>query len=215
MRPPGGQEFPTTSWSLIRRAANLDVPESRSALATLCEAYWYPLYAYLRRAGQSSEDAEDLVQEFFARLLQAKRLEQLSPDRGSFRGFLLVALKNFVSTEATRVRTQKRGGGRAPLPFSLDMSGVDQQYRLESHLEGSPDSPASAESVAPASPLESSPVPETIRRRLGRLHPGPRGRRGASRGIVGFMVASLFNAMSDSSLPGHFGRGRAGSSGDL
>ncbi len=132
MSAEGGREFPTTSWSLIRRAATLEAPESRDALARLCRAYWEPLYAYLRRSGRSHEDAEDLVQSFFARLLEARRLEQLTPERGSFRGFLLVALKNFVSTAATKERTQKRGGGKPHLSFQLDTKEGDRRFHQES-----------------------------------------------------------------------------------
>jgi len=139
MKSPGDQTFPTTSWSLIRQAANLDAPEYRAALASLCEAYWIPLYAFLRRSGRSNEDAEDLVQGFFARLLEANRLEQMTPERGSFRGFLLVALKNFVSTARTMQHAQKRGGGHPHLPFTLDLDAGDRSYRLESAAERTPD----------------------------------------------------------------------------
>lgn len=139
MSPPGAQNFPTTSWSLIRQAANLQLPDSRAALAALCQAYWDPLYVYLRRSGWSKEDAEDLVQGFLARLLEANRLEQLTPERGSFRGFLRVALKNFVSTVCAEGRALKRGGGRPHLPFALDLAAGDIRYKLESTAERTPD----------------------------------------------------------------------------
>jgi RNA polymerase sigma factor (sigma-70 family) len=139
MNVPGTPQFPTTSWSLVRRAGNLEVPESRAALASLCQEYWYPLYAFLRRSGRSREDAEDLVQAFFARILEAKSLEQLTPERGSFRGFLLVALKNFVATDSTRARAEKRGGARAHLPISLDLDDGHNRYQAEAASAGSPD----------------------------------------------------------------------------
>jgi RNA polymerase sigma-70 factor (ECF subfamily) len=139
MSPPGAKGFPTTSWSLIRRAANLEAQESRAALASLCEAYWEPLYAFLRRKGSSKEDAEDLVQGFFARLLEAHRLDQLTPERGSFRGFMLVALKNFVSTIHAEGRALKREGGRTHLPFTLELDEGDRRYAQESAIQRSPE----------------------------------------------------------------------------
>lgn len=139
MNSRGDRNFPTTSWSLIRRAVNLEMPEYRAALASLCQAYWDPLYAFLRRGGRSKEDAEDLVQSFFARLLEANRLEQLTPTRGSFRGFLLVALKNFVSTADTTRRTVKRGSGAPHLPFPLDLKAGDSSYLSESVADRTPD----------------------------------------------------------------------------
>ena len=139
MSPPGAKGFPTTSWNLIRRAANLDAHDSRAALAALCEAYWEPLYAFLRRRGCSKEDAEDLVQGFFARLLEANRLDQLTPERGSFRGFVLVALKNFVSTTRAGGRAFKREGGRPHLPFTLDLDDGEHRYAQESAIQRSPE----------------------------------------------------------------------------
>jgi RNA polymerase sigma factor (sigma-70 family) len=139
MSPAGAKGFPTTSWSLIRRATNLEAQGSRAALAFLCKAYWEPLYAFLRRRGYSKEDAEDLVQGFFARLLEANRLDQLTPERGTFRGFMLVALKNFVSTIHAEGRALKREGGRPHLPFSLELDQGDSRYAQESAIQRSPE----------------------------------------------------------------------------
>jgi RNA polymerase sigma-70 factor (ECF subfamily) len=139
MSSRGAHDFPTTSWSLIRKTAHLQTPEARAALASLCQTYWDPLYAFLRRSGRSREDAEDLVQGFFAQLLEANRLEQLTPERGSFRGFLLVALKNFVSTDTAKGHAKKRGGGHFHLPFQLDLNAGDSRYLSESVAERTPD----------------------------------------------------------------------------
>jgi RNA polymerase sigma-70 factor (ECF subfamily) len=133
------KEFPTTSWSLIRRAANLEAPESRTALASLCRDYWNPLYAYLRRSGWSKEDAEDLVQGFFAHLLDGNRLDLLSPARGSFRAFLLVAMKNFVASDYAKQRAGKRGGGRPHLSFTVDPKEADRLYHQEASIDRSPE----------------------------------------------------------------------------
>jgi RNA polymerase sigma-70 factor (ECF subfamily) len=139
MSSRSAKDFPTTSWSLIRRAAKLEAPESRAALASLCRDYWHPLYAYLRRSGWSKEDSEDLVQGFFARLLDGNRLEPLNPARGSFRGFLLVALKNFVATDHEKQRAGKRGGGRPHLSFTLDLREADIVYRQETTVDRTPE----------------------------------------------------------------------------
>lgn len=103
--------------------------EARSALETLCRAYWYPLYAYLRRMGQPPPDAEDLVQEFFARLLEKEWLLTADPEKGRFRTFLLVALKRFMAREWRRSRTQKRGGALTHVP--LDTTAAEHRYAGE------------------------------------------------------------------------------------
>jgi RNA polymerase sigma-70 factor (ECF subfamily) len=98
-------------------------------LETLCATYWYPLYAFVRRQGQSSPDAQDLTQEFFARLLQKDYLQAAAREKGRFRTFLLVALKRFLANEWDRVRAQKRGGGLSHL--SLDTDLAEERYRVE------------------------------------------------------------------------------------
>ena len=121
--------FVTTHWSVVVSARKKDSPESDAALETLCRTYWYPLYAYVRRQGHSPPDAQDLTQEFFARLLQKDYLKAAAREKGRFRTFLIVALKRFLANEWDRARAQKRGGGQHPL--SLDTELAEQRYRIE------------------------------------------------------------------------------------
>jgi RNA polymerase sigma-70 factor (ECF subfamily) len=104
-------------------------PKSRAALGDLCELYWPPLYAYARRQGNSAEDAQDLTQAFFARLLEKRAVQVADPQRGRFRSFLLTSFKNFMANEYDRERAQKRGGGE--LPVSLDFETVETRYAAE------------------------------------------------------------------------------------
>jgi RNA polymerase sigma factor (sigma-70 family) len=108
--------FVPTRWSLVSRAASHD-GSARAALEDLCAAYWYPLYAFARRSGSSPEDAEDVVQSFFATLLEKEWLAQADPERGRFRTFLLAAFRHHASHVRERGRAQKRGGGRIPVPL--------------------------------------------------------------------------------------------------
>ncbi len=110
--------FKTTHWSVVLDAGGVDPVQSGAALATLCQTYWYPLYTYVRRLGHGAEDAKDLTQEFFARLLEKQWLAQVDASRGRFRSFLLAALKHFLTNEWRRMQTAKRGGGQRLL--SLD-----------------------------------------------------------------------------------------------
>src|SRR5919106_283236 len=91
--------FPNTRWSVVLAAREGSSPESAAALETICRAYWYPLYAYIRRHGHSAVDAQDLTQEFFCRLLEKRWLDAADRDKGKLRTFLVVALKNFMSKE--------------------------------------------------------------------------------------------------------------------
>jgi RNA polymerase sigma-70 factor (ECF subfamily) len=116
--PP--DRFRTTHWSLILAAREHDSPEARQALEELCECYWYPLYAFIRRSGHNSEEARDLTQEFFARLLEKDYLAAVNRDKGKFRSFLLAACKHFLANERDRALAQKRGGGRTILSFNAD-----------------------------------------------------------------------------------------------
>ena len=121
--------FVTTRWSVVLAAGGSDTTQGRDALSHLCQAYWYPLYAYARRRGAPPHDAQDLTQEFFARLLDGKWLAQADQQRGRFRSFLLSTMKNFMANEWHKARAQKRGG---PLPaLSLDEEAAEQRYRLE------------------------------------------------------------------------------------
>lgn len=121
--------FATTHWSVVLEATSADSSEARAALEQLCQTYWYPLYAYVRRRGYGPEDAQDLTQEFFLRLLQSSFLSRAERARGKFRSFLLAALEHFLAKEWRRAHRQKRGGGR-PL-VSLDEAAPEKRYQLE------------------------------------------------------------------------------------
>ena len=123
------QRFMTTQWSMVLAAADGSSPESDRALALLCRTYWYPLYAFVRRQGHPAHEAEDLTQEFFARILEKQYLEGVGPEKGRFRTFLMVCLRRFLANEWDRRRALKRGGGKAAL--SIDFSDADARYRLE------------------------------------------------------------------------------------
>jgi RNA polymerase sigma factor (sigma-70 family) len=124
-----GAQFATTHWSLVLAAGHRSLPASDQALAALCRAYWYPLYAYARRRLGDEGRAQDLTQDFFARLLEKNLLASAQPERGHFRAFLLTAFKNFLANESEKVRAEKRGGGRVFLP--LDFHAGDSRYNLE------------------------------------------------------------------------------------
>jgi RNA polymerase sigma-70 factor (ECF subfamily) len=127
--PPRADVFATTQWSLVLLARERASPEADQALAALCRAYWYPLYAYIRRQVPTAEQAEDLTQEFFTRLLEKDFLESVDRARGRFRAFLLACCKHFLANERDRARAGKRGGGCAIL--SLDFQSAAERYRLE------------------------------------------------------------------------------------
>jgi RNA polymerase sigma-70 factor (ECF subfamily) len=127
-RPDAGQ-FATTHWSVVLAAGHSSLPGAQEALETLCRAYWYPLYVYVRRQSQSPHDAQDLTQEFFARFLEKKYLRLADPDRGKFRAFLLKSLKHFLVNEWEKARTQKRGGGQSVIPLDADLA--ESRYAAE------------------------------------------------------------------------------------
>ena len=129
----GPSDFPTTRWTLVIAAADPQRKEARSALVSLCEGYWYPLYAYIRRRGYPADQAQDLTQQFFIRVLEGRYLDRADPEKGRFRSFMLTSLKFFVADEGDRQRAHKRGGGAlVPLEFS---SGEDRYQREPSHDE--------------------------------------------------------------------------------
>ena len=111
--------FVTTHWSVVVQAGRNDTTQAL-ALEQLCRVYWYPLYAFGRRRGYSPPDAQDLTQEFFARLLERNWLARADQNKGRFRTFLLTALTRFLKGERDKARTLKRGGGRPPLPFEVE-----------------------------------------------------------------------------------------------
>jgi len=133
----GGDIFATTRWTVVLAAGHQGAPQADVALEELCRTYWYPLYAYVRRHGHSHEDAEDLTQAFFARLLEKNYLEGISSEQGKFRAFLLVAFKRFLANEWDRASAQKRGGGAKPL--SLDWQDADTRYQINPADHLSPD----------------------------------------------------------------------------
>jgi len=129
--------FATTHWSVVLAAGQSNDAKASAALEQLCRTYRYPLYAYLRRRGYSSEDAQDLTQGFFLQLLERKSFARADPSRGRFRSYLLAGLNYFVADEHARAVAQKRGGGRPIL--SLDAEAAAERYRLEAVDERSPD----------------------------------------------------------------------------
>lgn len=114
---PRGPVFVTTHWSVVLNAGRSDSTHARAALEKLCKTYWHPIYAFVRRQGHSPHDAQDLTQEFFARLLEKNSLGDVDPCRGRFRSFLLASLKHFLANEWDRARAQKRGGGQVLIPI--------------------------------------------------------------------------------------------------
>ncbi|HEC03828.1 MAG TPA: sigma-70 family RNA polymerase sigma factor, partial [Phycisphaerales bacterium] len=133
----GKPRFATTRWSVVLAAGRSSAPRQKQALETLCQSYWFPLYAYLRRRGCESHEAEDLTQAFFARMLDKKDLQTADPKCGKFRSFLLVRLKGFLLDERDRARAKKRGGGRKVL--SLSTENAEGQYSLEPATQLSPE----------------------------------------------------------------------------
>lgn len=126
---PGPGSFATTRWSVVASAGQQRSPATDAALSTLCHSYWQPLYAFLRRSGHAPPEAQDLVQEFFATLLEKNYLAAADRDRGRFRTFLLVLLKRFVSKQREHDGALKRGGGTTTL--SLDFGPAEQHCLLE------------------------------------------------------------------------------------
>jgi RNA polymerase sigma factor (sigma-70 family) len=132
-----GDIFATTHWTVVLAAGRRHEPQADRALEQLCQTYWFPLYAYVRRRGHDKANAEDLVQAFFARFLAKNYLEGLSAERGRFRAFLLASLKHFLANEWDKSQRQKRGGGVTHL--SLDWQTADTKFQVAATNEPSPD----------------------------------------------------------------------------
>jgi RNA polymerase sigma factor (sigma-70 family) len=130
--------FATTRWSVVLAAAHGDTSHAQEALNHLCQTYWYPLYAYARRRGHSPHEAQDLTQEFFARLLQGNWVAKADQQRGRFRTFLLSAMQHFLANEWNRAHAQKRGGQQPIL--SLNDDSAEQRYQLEPVEKTTPES---------------------------------------------------------------------------
>jgi len=129
--------FVTTHWSVVQSAGGGATTTVRDALEKLCVAYWYPLYAYVRRKGHDEHDAQDLTQEFFARLIQRNDFAGLDRSRGKFRAFLLAAMNHFLTKEWRKAGTLKRGAGSVPL--SLDTTLAEQRYGAQPAVEPTPE----------------------------------------------------------------------------
>lgn len=134
-RAPG--KFATTHWSLVVAAADREDPSAFEALTNLCRTYWQPIYVYLRRRGKDRDEALDLTQGFFARLLEKNYLADARRERGRFRTFLLSALDHFVANEWDRERALKRGGGAAVL--SIDAPQAETMYGQEPFHDDTPE----------------------------------------------------------------------------
>jgi len=135
-RPPA-EYFATTHWTVVLHARQPDSPQAHEALERLCQAYWYPLYAFVRRQGHDAHDAQDLTQEFFARLLEKNYLQDVDRAKGRFRSFLLASLKHFLANEWDRRKALKRGGNRTHLP--IDSQSAETRYGLEPAHDQSPE----------------------------------------------------------------------------
>ena len=136
-RAQGDAWFTTTHWSVVVAAGKAASPQATAALETLCRTYWFPLYAYLRRRGYRAEDAQDLTQDFFARLLQKNLPAQADHTRGKFRSFLLLTLNHFLADQREKAAARKRGGERVLL--SLDIEAPEERYQLEPADETTPE----------------------------------------------------------------------------
>src|SRR5262245_3712042 len=115
--PAAGGQFAPTQWSVVLAAGRSDSAHAHAALEKLCGIYWLPIYAFVRRQGHNPHDAQDLTQEFFARLLQKNYLADVDRARGRFRSFLLASLKHFLANEWDKAKAQKRGGGKVFVPI--------------------------------------------------------------------------------------------------
>jgi len=129
--------FATTRWSVVLSAQDKQSSQCRQALDGLCQTYWYPLYAFVRRQGCTADEAADLTQGFFARCLEKDWLGSVDQSKGRFRSFLLAAMKHYVSNERARQRAKKRGGGKHI--FSLDIQTAETRYKIEPETTTTPE----------------------------------------------------------------------------
>src|SRR2546428_11323492 len=131
----GGAAFQSTHWTLVLRARQSDPTETgQKALSNFCEAYWPPLYAFLRHRGHASPEAQDLVQGFFAHLLEQNTLSRADQEKGKLRTFLLGSLQNFLFNEYDRARALKRGGGRQIVSIEEHLPEAEAAMLATSHL---------------------------------------------------------------------------------
>jgi DNA-directed RNA polymerase specialized sigma24 family protein len=127
--PTPVREFQTTIWSEVLRAGRGDNTRAYEALSRLCQAYWYPIYSYVRRRGYDLHDAQDLTQGFFSNLLEKNHLESVDTAKGRFRSFLITALKWFLANEWDRAKAEKRGGNA--ITFSMDEGVAETRFQAE------------------------------------------------------------------------------------
>ena len=133
MNHPNDPTFRTTQWTVVLQA---QAQESQLALDQLCQRYWYPLYAFVRRKGHGAEEAKDLTQEFFAQFLEKHWLKSVNQERGKFRTFLMMAMKRFLANQRNHQRRLKRGGNKPPL--SLDAIEAEERFAAEALLHEDP-----------------------------------------------------------------------------
>ena len=182
--PPNPCDFAATRWTLVLSAARGGASSrAGEALAELCRIYWYPLYAFLRRQGHVSHEAEDLTQEFFTHLLGRHFLVNVDRKKGKFRSFLLASFKNFLSDQRDRATAQKRGGGQTVV--SLDSMDAETRYRLEP-----------AQDLTPEKMFEKQWALSVLEQVLSRLH--------AEFAAEG--KAALFDALKETLTGGQTGR---------
>jgi len=126
----GGGQFTPTHWSVVLAAAGqADTIQARDALEKLCRNYWLPIYVFVRRQGHGAHDAQDLTQEFFARLLERNFLAGVQREKGRFRSFLLASVKHFLANEWDKANAQKRGGGQVPISIDADLA--ENSFEME------------------------------------------------------------------------------------
>jgi len=169
--------FDTTNWSVVLKAGGDHSAAAREALGTLCSAYWYPVYAMVRRYGHDPADAEDMTQAYFTRFLEKGWVKEVRPEHGRFRSFLLVSVRNFLHNERDWERAAKRGGGKPPV--SLDGAAAEQRYALEP-----------VESATPETLFERAWAEEVLARALERLKDESTEAEGAERfeGLKGHLT---------------------------
>jgi len=129
--------FASTHWSVVQAAVDGSTSQVGAAMEKLCQTYWPPIYAFIRRQGHGPDDAQDLTQEFFFRLVEKEHLNHLVHREGKFRSFLLKFVQHFLADQRDKVRAQKRGGGRGPV--SLDMMSPEERARFEPADELTPE----------------------------------------------------------------------------
>jgi RNA polymerase sigma-70 factor (ECF subfamily) len=134
---PSPDDFPSTVWIRIEQARDSSAERAREALAELCQAYWRPVYAFVRRKGNDPDRAADLTQDFFTRLIEPGALAAVDAAKGRFRSFLMAACTHFLSNRRVHERALKRGGGRSPV--SIDRLEAEQRLRYEPFHEMTPE----------------------------------------------------------------------------